>query len=256
MRRNICDLTRSFYTEVTTIIDHPICHTKCIKDSVVSSKKAKLSMNRNALISNDLISKCEGEGREVPGVLPHVFFWHHSGSESAATVGLSKVNIHEADMVCALTAYLVKCGVPRSSIAVLTPYKGQMMLLRSKLKDLNIYVWDAADTCRLSTVDRFQGDEADVVVISMVIGSKSTTPFVKLVNRMIVALSRARIGLYIVANLAYFENNKVDHWEATLNLLSNPATNDTMTSLKSKSDAECFAYSGKTMAYSGKPTQA
>jgi superfamily I DNA and/or RNA helicase len=140
-----------------------------------------------------------------------------------------------------LASYLVDCGVPRSSIAVLTPYKGQMMLLRSKLKDCKLYTWDSSDSCRLSTVDRFQGDEADVVIISMVIGSKSTTPFVKLVNRMIVLLSRARIGMYIVGNLSYFKNNSVEHWESTLKILSKQATNDTSPSAL---DVECFSYTG------------
>ena len=40
---------------------------------------------------------------------------------------------------------------------------------------------------RLSTVDRFQGDEADVVIASLVVDEKSRTQFVKLQNRMIVS---------------------------------------------------------------------
>ena len=40
--------------------------------------------------------------------------------------------------------------------------------------------------------------------LSQVIDGKSHTPFVKLVNRMIVLLSRARIGMFIVGNVDYF----------------------------------------------------
>ena len=56
------------------------------------------------------------------------------------------------------------------------------------------------DTIRLSTVDRFQGDEEDVIIISLVVDSESKTNFVKIQNRMIVLLSRARLGMYILGN--------------------------------------------------------
>ena len=58
-----------------------------------------------------------------------------------------------------------------------------------------------------------------VVLISLVVDSDSRTPFVRLVNRMIVLLSRARLGMYIVGNVGYFENNKQGlspHWSRLL----------------------------------------
>jgi hypothetical protein len=53
------------------------------------------------------LAHCAGEGREIPGVLPHVFFWTHTGIQSMATVGLSRVNNIEAEMACGLAQYLV-----------------------------------------------------------------------------------------------------------------------------------------------------
>jgi intron-binding protein aquarius len=149
----------------------------------------------------------------VPGILPHVYIWSHLGSQSKANVGLSKVNITEAERVCQLAAYMIECGVPRKSIAILTPYKGQLMLIREKLIKINLLdPRNPNSSVIISTVDRFQGDEADIVIASLVADSKSHTPFVKLVNRMIVLLSRARIGFYLCANLGYFENNPVDQY--------------------------------------------
>jgi hypothetical protein len=83
------------------------------------------------------------------------------------------------------------------------------------------------DVIRLSTVDRFQGDEADVVLVSLVIDEKSRTPFVKNVNRMIVLLSRARLGMYVFGNKGYFENRQgsdtsVRHWMRTFEMLQQP----------------------------------
>ncbi|GMF35146.1 unnamed protein product [Phytophthora lilii] len=119
MRKNICDLTRDSYNEITKIEDHEVCATKVIG---TLSKK-----------TNPLLEACERGGREVSGVSPHIFFWTHSGAEERASVGLSRVNRKEATMTCKLVQYLVHCGVPPKSIAVLTPYKGQLMLMRKEL---------------------------------------------------------------------------------------------------------------------------
>ncbi|KAF1779378.1 P-loop containing nucleoside triphosphate hydrolase [Phytophthora cactorum] len=203
MRKSICDLTRSFYDDITTIEDHEVCGTK-----VIGGAKRKPGMV-------PLLDACEGGGREVPGVSPHVFFWTHSGRQERASVGLSRVNQQEAKMTCKLVQYLVHCGVPAKSIAVLTPYKGQLMLMRKMLMDkygLKMMTKERdprpVPSCFLSTVDRFQGDEADIVIISLVIDGKSRTPFVKLQNRMIVLLSRARLG--------YAESDNTEAVECTI----------------------------------------
>ncbi|KAG2789761.1 hypothetical protein PC129_g8833 [Phytophthora cactorum] len=231
MRKSICDLTRSFYDDITTIEDHEVCGTK-----VIGGAKRKPGMV-------PLLDACEGGGREVPGVSPHVFFWTHSGRQERASVGLSRVNQQEAKMTCKLVQYLVHCGVPAKSIAVLTPYKGQLMLMRKMLMDkygLKMMTKERdprpVPSCFLSTVDRFQGDEADIVIISLVIDGKSRTPFVKLQNRMIVLLSRARLGMYVVGNAEYF--GETSHWKKTFELLEKDAESDNTDAV------ECTIYKG------------
>ncbi|KAI9895741.1 hypothetical protein PsorP6_019181 [Peronosclerospora sorghi] len=59
------------------------------------------------------------------------------GVQERASVGLSRVNQLEAKMTYKLVDYLVHCGVPPKSIAVLTPYKGYKMLIRKIL--MNTY---------------------------------------------------------------------------------------------------------------------
>ena len=202
MRKSICDLTRDYYADVVEIEDHATCNVKVIGQNGSNG-------------SSSLIDKCATAGREVPGVGPHAYLWTHSGKQQRARVGVSRENTHEAAMTCGLASNLVECGVPKSSIAILTPYKGQLMLMRSiffkdkRFSKQRMISKDAQDTdvVRLSTVDRFQGDEEDVVICSLVVDEKSNTGFVKLVNRMIVLLSRARLGLYIIGNVGYFEGN-------------------------------------------------
>jgi len=74
----------------------------------------------------------------------------------------------------------------------------------------------------------FQGDEEDIVIVSLVVDENSKTEFVRKVNRLVVLLSRARLGLYILGNTGYFEGNKglPRHWAITFDLLQSPATND------------------------------
>ncbi|ORY39360.1 hypothetical protein BCR33DRAFT_788369 [Rhizoclosmatium globosum] len=202
MRPNIADLTREFYAEITSITDHAKCLERRIGDDLVVARgKVKT------------ISNTDTKGWLVPGISSNVFFWTHDGKEERAAVGLSKVNHVEAKM----------CNVV---YAIITPYKGQLMEIRKTLEKppFNLVTFkDPKNSVVLSTVDRFQGDESDIIIASLVIDSKSTSPFVKQQNRMIVLNSRARIGFYIVGNPAYFDRNPVSHWKTTIDRLIEPA---------------------------------
>ena len=222
MRKNICDLTRGFYSDIISIEDHAVCESK-----VIGEKTGCIPSSSTA-------------GREVPGIAPHVFLWTHEGHQGRSHVGVSRINQHEAEMTCSLVAYLVQCGVSKQSIAVLTPYKGQLLLIR-KMLSRSLLSRNPSDqnSVRLSTVDRFQGDEEDIIICSLVVDEKSKTGFVKLANRMIVLLSRARLGLYILGNTSYFENKGSGtpaHWKKTFELLHEPALNDAEASLVEESD--------------------
>lgn len=103
--------------------------------------------------------------------------------------------------------------------------KSEFALIPNQNKGRN-----GVDAVTVSTVDRFQGDEADIVLASLVIDAKSTSPFVKLRNRMIVLLSRARIASYLIGNVGYFESKPAAHWELTMKLLNNPSQNGLSTS--------------------------
>ena len=224
MRKNIADLTRGFYSDITSIEDH-----EAVSRQVIGQRRLRGS--------STLVASTATGGREVPGLDPHVYLWTHNGDQRKSNVGVSRINPKEAEMACSLVAYLVTCGVPRSSIAVLTPYKGQQNLIRtmlikdSKFSSLRLLSKDptAVDVCRLSTVDRFQGDEEDIIICSLVVDKSSRTGFVKLVNRMIVLLSRARLGLFVLGNIGYFQQQSSvmpSHWTKTFELLQTPAPDD------------------------------
>lgn len=229
MRRDICDLTREYYKDIVTVQDHVVTRKRVLSEPSYGSITRALPTSMTA-------SESFWKGREIPGMQSHIYLMTHAGTQSKADVGLSKVNKHEASLCVWLAYYLVSCGVNRRSIAILTPYKGQLMLIRKMLladrtsNRLLTHDNTERDQIRMSTVDRFQGDEADIVLVSLVVDETSRTPFVKLVNRMIVTLSRARLGMYVFGNVGYFDSQRgpngsaeVKHWKRTFEILEQPA---------------------------------
>ncbi len=100
------------------------------------------------------------------------------------------------------------------AIACLSFYRGQETLLREQLQKLtknenafsNFYVKDGQYpiNIKLHTVDKFQGQEADVVFLSMV--QTHRDGFLDNPNRLNVAITRAKFQLVIVGDHGYFKN--------------------------------------------------
>jgi hypothetical protein len=104
------------------------------------------------------------------------------------------------------------------SLAVLSPYTEQVKRLKSKIDDNHSRypvlsklrpTVDAATYC--GTVDSFQGNEADVVIVSMVRNNhhgsiRSALGFLSDARRMNVLLSRARWRLFVVGSLAFIRS--------------------------------------------------
>jgi uncharacterized protein len=81
-----------------------------------------------------------------------------------------------------------------ADILVIAPYNMQVNLLKEKL----------GSTLKIGTIDKFQGQEAPVVIISMAISDIAESPrgldFVLDINRLNVAVSRAQALAIIVSN--------------------------------------------------------
>jgi len=58
------------------------------------------------------------------------------------------------------------------------------------------------------TVDDYQGEENKIIIISLVRNNtKGNLGFTKIDNRIIVALSRAKHGMYILGSATFFESH-------------------------------------------------
>ena len=113
----------------------------------------------------------------------------------------SVTNEHEAKKLIDILKIIVPClTVPDCKIAIITPYKGQIRLIRSllannsKLLSSNIVV---------NTVDAFQGDEAEIVFFCTT-RRKKCTDFFTDYRRINVAFSRTKRQLFILGSLNYF----------------------------------------------------
>jgi len=55
---------------------------------------------------------------------------------------------------------------------------------------------------KITVVDNYQGEESDIILLSLVRSNeKGNVGFLKTENRICVALSRAKYGLYIMGNM-------------------------------------------------------
>lgn len=94
------------------------------------------------------------------------------------------------------------------SIAVIAPYKQQVQVLKEQLSstpDLVAY----ANSININTVDSFQGQERDIVYISMTRSNdKAEIGFLSDIRRMNVAMTRARKKLVVIGDSATLAQHK------------------------------------------------
>ncbi|PTB62614.1 P-loop containing nucleoside triphosphate hydrolase protein [Trichoderma citrinoviride] len=177
----------------------------------------------------------------IRGLQKRVVFVHHEHPEEQLdsvrdrrdpSSKASKKNSFEAYMVLKTVKYLTQQGYKSENMVVLTPYMGQLALLRDKLREENDPYLNELDThelvraglmtqaaskatksrLRLSTVDNYQGEESDIVIVSMARSNKNgDIGFLVARERLVVLMSRARQGIILFGNMNTFLANKKGH---------------------------------------------
>jgi ATP-dependent RNA/DNA helicase IGHMBP2 len=141
----------------------------------------------------------------------HLYFYDTAGTgfeESTGNDGHSLINQGEADLVAKL---IDQEQLNPEETAVISPYSGQISLLREMLPD----------TIRVSTIDSFQGQEMRNIIISLVrSNADGTIGFLKDHRRMNVAMTRAKENLFIIADSSTISSDLyfskfLDHTEQT-----------------------------------------
>ncbi|KHJ35407.1 putative dead helicases superfamily protein [Erysiphe necator] len=113
-------------------------------------------------------------------------------------------NLGEAEYTVAIYQYMRLLGYPAAKISILATYAGQRALIKDVLAHRcgrnSLFGYPKTVT----TVDKYQGEQNDYVILSLT--RTSRVGYLRDVRRLTVALSRARLGLYIVGRRAVFES--------------------------------------------------
>ncbi|PYH78053.1 P-loop containing nucleoside triphosphate hydrolase protein [Aspergillus uvarum CBS 121591] len=187
------------------------------------------------LLEDDEKTKTRPEPR---GLSDRVIFFNHQHPEyNFANVSdkqdegakQSKQNVFEAEIVLAIVKYLGQQGYGTDRLVVLTPYLGQLSLLRETLSKQNDPVLNDLDShdlveagllsqasanyskrpIKLSTIDNYQGEESEVVIASLTRSNRNgDVGFMAAPERLNVLLSRARNILIMVGNLETFASSR------------------------------------------------
>jgi DNA replication ATP-dependent helicase Dna2 len=117
----------------------------------------------------------------------------------------------EAQLCADLVAELVRRhGVAPAEIAVIAPFRAQVRLIRSALQKAGL----ADDALVVDTVERVQGQEREVILLSLAVGdpaaSEARGTFFLTRNRLNVALSRARSKAIVVGSIGAFRALPMD----------------------------------------------
>ena len=164
----------------------------------------------------------------------HIYFVDcDEKEEKAETDSTSKINKQEKDVVVKLLEGLdlaslelqkngkikldsTRRGIDeRPSIGVICTYGDQARLIKREIKNRQYKGFSGKSDSRLvvSTVDDFQGDERDIIIVSMVRNPKDSNynaDFVKQFERINVALSRARKLLIVVGAKKFLSEQRIE----------------------------------------------
>ncbi|KAI9274618.1 RNA helicase [Phascolomyces articulosus] len=136
----------------------------------------------------------------VRGIDESVYFLSHNEAESSVADTASKTNEHEALMAAKLSTYLLLQGYTPEDITIITMYSGQKSLIKRSLRAERRPDLDPA-LIHVSSVDGYQGEENRIIILSLVRSNAAgQIGFLKVANRVCVALSRAKEGMYILGN--------------------------------------------------------
>ena len=149
------------------------------------------------------------------------------GQEEMVGDGYGRINRAEAQLTIAtLTGYVERIGRERMldehlDVAIISPYRAQVQHLRQLVRR-NDTLRPLRNRIAVNTVDGFQGQERDIVIISLVrANDEGQIGFLRDLRRMNVAITRARCKLFILGSVSTLTRHpfyrKLYHYVQQLN---------------------------------------
>ncbi|MES2115890.1 MAG: AAA domain-containing protein [Pseudomonadota bacterium] len=176
----------------------------------------------NCFYGGDLNSIDRTAAAHVAGALPRAVTWFSTSrlpDRASRKIGSSHFNSREVEQVLLLLKridFFVQRGRNKDkkiSVAVLTGYGEQKQRLRTAIQARR-HEWASYSEIFVNVVDAFQGREADMVIFSVTRSEAKGLGFLREMERINVALSRAKELLAIVGDHYYCQTV-----ETTLNPL-------------------------------------
>nr|XP_004547697.2 NFX1-type zinc finger-containing protein 1 [Maylandia zebra] len=144
------------------------------------------------------------EYENIKGLKTNLYFVDHNHLEEEIRDGKSHQNRHEAMFVVALCRHFLLQDYKPEQITILTTYTGQLHCLRKHMPAKEFA------GVKVHVVDKYQGEENDIVLLSLVRSNRqSKVGFLNISNRVCVALSRAKKGLYCIGNSVMLDQVKL-----------------------------------------------
>ena len=130
-----------------------------------------------------------------------------AGKEEFVGESFGRINRAEADLTLnVLQEYFTKIGKQRIlderiDVGIISPYRAQVQLLRRLVRKKEFFK-PFRSLVTVNTVDGFQGQERDVIIISLVrANAEGQIGFLSDLRRMNVAITRARMKLIIMGDV-------------------------------------------------------
>ncbi|WP_420378767.1 TM0106 family RecB-like putative nuclease [Gilvibacter sp.] len=157
---------------------------------------------KNKLRSKEHLDQQEILGSKYAGAGLYLEEVKHSGNTNSSDEEVEKVVEIVSELTSGLVRFINEKGVEATlkerDIKIITPYNAQVQSIKQRLSNVEV-----------GTVDKFQGQEAPVIIYSVATSSMEDAPrgmdFLFSPNRFNVAVSRARTRFIMVANPAIFE---------------------------------------------------
>lgn len=188
------------------------------KPEVVTLLKVQYRMNEQIMrFSSDYFYN--GEVETAPGIthrsildydLPMIWIDTEDvdGKEEFIGESCGRINRAEAELTLStLQEYFDKIGKKRIleesiDVGIISPYRAQVQLLRKMIRQKEFFR-PYRRLISVNTVDGFQGQERDIILISLVRSNDGgEIGFLRDLRRMNVAITRARMKLMILGNAA------------------------------------------------------
>ena len=131
----------------------------------------------------------------------------------------NKINKNEAELVIELIATLKRVyeangvDLKMGNIGVITPYRNQIALIRH---ELSVSGMEDVDSIMVDTVERFQGSQRDIIIVSFCVNQPYQLNFLCNMNdkgtvdrKLNVTLTRARQQMFLIGNATVLKRHPI-----------------------------------------------